>query len=737
MSLAVDGEVTDRHPRNDGGFLSKGLSTQLVALLAIICISSFLYMLDGEDAAVADESMKDVLSKSSRPAVSPIDATPLTGQSNPTDSPTKLPTATISDNGTGTNTCSILCEQRTAKRNQKFGGDLLDRQDVVRLAKAAREDTFDKLRKLYGDYFDPIFIDSTREEGEPNRYHGMAGMSPDGPSRDRLKRKLKLKVLKMMNSIISTESNIHGCDCIRNRGDGAYAGSADEEREDDDDHEVPDYFETYVFANGGHSQAAGHGNKFSESYTAVFARDVRRVWESIGIEFIDRNYAMGTMRYAPERLSLETFGTDVDFLAWNYAMTDGKPFSTAHYVYRGALSPGRPAIAILDSNRAKDLKVFEDMGLSIFKHQLGGPPIAALPDGSPDGIPLTDSVVDAIPMCALNIKCNGRLEGKDVCFDGNMRWSCTQQMKEAGSDCICPNVGKRSSWHMEALEELADSTTTPLSELLNQLQDEEDLEYDEFRSNPLVDLVNGENDYADLGLPSDQLFESWFKGPSICRTSYLPSESRFLGITTDTNKTGGPATPGHETYDIGFTVLKIERDGTYQFVEEDKKPEPGVFSLLNNGAERAGFRNREEWDEECPDLVMPDYKDFFYAPLLNGKASLTFPDEKEKTYYGYDRSKFKGVLGLVLPLLAESACKTCHEHDLRLDDFTTGKVKITVNSKPVSNIRMVSKVAMILEGDGGNVFWEPSAENENYKIEFEVDADFAQYHLRLGTLILH
>lgn len=144
----------------------------------------------------------------------------------------------------------------------------------------------------------------------------------------------------------------------------------------------------------------------------------------------------------------ETFGVDVDFLAWNYGMTDGKPFSTAHYVYRGALSPGRPAIAILDSNRAQSLAPFEDMGISIFKHRLEGAPIAALPDGSPDGIPLSDSEVKKIPNCALNIKCTGRLEGKEVCFDGNVRWSCTQALKDAGSACVCPNVGKRSSWHM-------------------------------------------------------------------------------------------------------------------------------------------------------------------------------------------------------------------------------------------------------------------------------------------------
>jgi hypothetical protein len=44
------------------------------------------------------------------------------------------------------------------------------------------------------------------------------------------------------------------------------------------------------------NEAAGHGNIFNETYTAYFGRDVRRIWEAIGIEFEDRNYAMGGMR---------------------------------------------------------------------------------------------------------------------------------------------------------------------------------------------------------------------------------------------------------------------------------------------------------------------------------------------------------------------------------------------------------------------------------------------------------
>lgn len=224
-------------------------------------------------------------SSSSSASESPHTAPPLDNVAS------KSPTATpLIPNDDDNNLCSSVCQLSASKRKQKFGGDLLDPKDILRLANNSREDTIGSLREMYGEYFDPIFVNETKGEDEPNRYYGMKGMNPDGhQSRDRLKRKLKLKVLKMMTSIITTERSMHGCDCMQNSG--IPTSGVDENRLVD----LPNFYEKYVFANGGHSQAAGHGNKYSESYTAVFARDVRRVWEAIGIEFIDRNYAMGAM----------------------------------------------------------------------------------------------------------------------------------------------------------------------------------------------------------------------------------------------------------------------------------------------------------------------------------------------------------------------------------------------------------------------------------------------------------
>jgi hypothetical protein len=123
-------------------------------------------------------------------------------------------------------------------------------------------------------------------DGEPS-YKGMSEVGLR--SKDRLKRKLKLKVLKMIKNIRVSESDIMGCDCVKKRGKA-------NDTPDDRAYDIPDFYGQYVFANGGHSQAAGHGNLYKESYAGYFETDLRPVWEAIGINMISRNYASGAMQ---------------------------------------------------------------------------------------------------------------------------------------------------------------------------------------------------------------------------------------------------------------------------------------------------------------------------------------------------------------------------------------------------------------------------------------------------------
>ena len=454
----------------------------------------------------------------------------------------------------------------------------------------------------------------------------------------------------------------------------------------------------------------------------------------------------------------EVFGVDVDLLSWNYGMTDGNMQHAAHYIYRGTtMMPNRPAFIFIDwIPGGKVGRTFAPIGLSMFRTRIDRKPVAMLPDMTPDGIPITDAEAEKIPEMARNLKCNGRMEGKELCFRN--KWSCNDaKMRTTGKKCMCPHIGKRSSWHMgyrmhalqghiislpfvemllEALRELAATSNPDPDQLLADLQKEEDADFQLFMESPLLDVV-ASTALDELGAKTDPLYETWFRGPSICRTSLLPSQSRYLGITTDTEKTGDVARYTHETYETGYTT-KFNPDGSVEFLDDGGKREPpaGEFSILANIKGRSGHSDLRQWEAECPAIVMPDYGDTFYAPLSNGKASIRIPNQKEKEHYGYDPKLFKGIIGLIPPMWPASCKKCAHAYDLVIPDFLAGDVTLTVNSKLVKNIRLVDKMVMLLEGEGGNPYFEPHPETEDYTIEFQVAPGATQYHLKLTNFVL-
>eukprot|EP00980_Cylindrotheca_fusiformis_P014162 scaffold3720_cov141-Cylindrotheca_fusiformis.AAC.1 len=174
----------------------------------------------------------------------PVASPTLPGTEEPVPTPTDPP-----ENLAGMGNCDDICDMLQKNRTEKFKGDLLEPKDLLRLAKAARDETLASMNNDYGEYFDHIFtVPVNQSDPDAGRkYDGMEGVTPDGPSADRLKRKLKLKVLKMTNAVRKAESNVNGCDCIN--GGGSVNGEIDESTL-----QPRSFYEKYVFANGGHSQ---------------------------------------------------------------------------------------------------------------------------------------------------------------------------------------------------------------------------------------------------------------------------------------------------------------------------------------------------------------------------------------------------------------------------------------------------------------------------------------------------
>ncbi len=299
------------------------------------------------------------------------------------------------------------CICASEARQQKFKGDLMNRRDLVRMAEDAKERLIEKLRMDYGDYFEPIFV------GPGKSFSPMSKQSEE-----RLKRKLMIKVLQMQ---IKVEQ---ACDCEKAKQPDTTYGK-------------------YVWATGGHSAAAGHGNLFNESYTAHLTRDARIVFEAIGLEFEGRNYGMGGTRSGPE-ISMcwqQIFGLDVDFVSWDYALTDLKDTNKIlHFGYRGGISQGRPALlAMRIGGRRHDgwqkmLQTLDEIGMSVF---VGTDESYDLrKDGLPNSDGLTRAEIDALPYYVRNLKCGDVLEKGDP--------FCGEEKYTKGACSLRP---RQVSWH--------------------------------------------------------------------------------------------------------------------------------------------------------------------------------------------------------------------------------------------------------------------------------------------------
>ena len=238
--------------------------------------------------------------------------------------------------------------------------DLLKVEDMLQLALHAKSNLIERLKRDYGEvYFYKIFENEHSRRDDDNHkffskilgnnyrkqntntrasytkrnnlpYRGVepvtATISTDmsdetydettyttaghGESLDRLKRKLYMKLLEVQMAIRREEEDINGCDCVH--GDIPVTHDSEEGgREDETDTTTMSkssteeldptpssskFYSNFVWATGGSSIAAGHGNLFNETYTAFLERGVKDVFAAVGIQFEARNHAIGGIR---------------------------------------------------------------------------------------------------------------------------------------------------------------------------------------------------------------------------------------------------------------------------------------------------------------------------------------------------------------------------------------------------------------------------------------------------------
>ena len=76
--------------------------------------------------------------------------------------------------------------------------------------------------------------------------------------------------------------------------------------------------DVFVFAMGGHSAAAGHGNIFQQSYTLQVQWILEAVFARLGVRHQSRNFGMGGLGTTQNGIATKAiYGYDVDMLLWD------------------------------------------------------------------------------------------------------------------------------------------------------------------------------------------------------------------------------------------------------------------------------------------------------------------------------------------------------------------------------------------------------------------------------------
>ena len=613
--------------------------------------------------------------------------------------------------------CRNACLEQ---HEEQWNGNLRNLTDLHRLVAAQRDKLETKLKQDYGnEHFHRIFYNGTTSRGRT--VFKSASGDIDGVSIQRFKRMLKLKVLGMQQHV---ETKVQ-CKCGEET-------SLQHVRQLTHHHQAePDspYFEKVVWATGGHSAAAGHGNLFNESYTAVLEDSVKSVFGAIGIEFVGRNHAMGGTSSGPEiALCLDqVFGTDVDILTYDYAMCDaGREQKKALYDQRVGLSSAAllniNILAVDFSQQRKMLQREEQRGMTVL--YLDPIEFKEMKESFPDTFGLNTSQINAMPPFVRHFKCRDFVEkGDPTC--GDMKYNQEE---------ICPDRNGRADWHpgwkmhalwgntfalflsemlLEAISELTFMTAFNRTSLFNQLKSDAASDYRNFTESATAkDSIEYEMVPRDIELLNELTNASiFFTEPSVCHTARLPSQQRYLGILTETQETG--------VFDY-FKGTSWDGARNISSGTNSEIPMPLVFV--------------ESERQTCEVELNRDYKDFFYSSSNMGWTTLTVPNEEETRAYMKEKQKLRGIL---VVCLASCEWGECEEGDMRKEAMFDGRLLLQVNGQPVTNATDLIEDCMILRGKQGH-YWQPN-DSGQYIIRSRVNlidnkTTFAT--LRISSVIL-
>ena len=484
---------------------------------------------------------------------------------------------------------------------------------------------------------------------------------------------------------------------------------------------------TLIWATGGHSSAAGHGNFYDESYTAQMERAAAPVAQVLGIALQGRNYAMGGTSSCME-LALcgrAIYGNDVDLVSWDFGMTDGSrnPWKQDLFHRRTAgVMPSRPiGVALHSSGRGGLVQRLErDYHLAVLLEDAHVH--EQIMNAIPDSFGKTEDELLAMPAGIRNFRCGDQVEaGAPYCA----------RDKYNHTDCVKRKF--QAKWHpgykyqavmgnlmalliveglQDALEELdrlvASTSSSDATTLYQTLKASEDEDYQLFRTAPVHPadfsgaLDPAEHEGFDFTVLATQ--------QTFCHTARLPAEIRHLGILTESTQTG------FTTFDQG-TFLK-DALATPSTTDDHLR-------LVYDDSDR---------QLSCPIPTNMDHKDFFFVAGGEGWKRLTLPNDSELAEYGR-HNELANVQGYVALCFTLCPWGKCPGGVLQREDFYAGKFEIQVNGVSVDHLAHFQDCELLKHEN--SYLWPPHASHGRFEVAVRVtDQANPRDFLRIGAIIL-
>lgn len=545
------------------------------------------------------------------------------------------------------------------------------------------------LKEDYGDYSEKIF-----EKTSALSYFKY----PSGKSLERLRRRIKIKLIE---SQMIQKSNT-----------------------------------TFIWAVGGHSAAAAHGNLFQNAYANVIEESLKPIFGSLGIHFYGKNYAMGGTKSGPEvAFCMESiFGRDVDIISWDYGMLDGRsPELYNLWSQRANLLPSRPILFSFGQRYADEIhRDLELVGGTGFERNFGDVR-KIFPDSD-----RSETDVDTLPRGVKNYLCNnGHVEAGEPCGTNPVKFNTSG---------VCKFVGYQTSWHpgwkehllvgrlsaffilenlLQAIDELGaqhisfdrdtdatDSIPSISMKYLNYLLLQEKEDATLFQQSDLPDKLYS----TEIELPQelkDGNFSLLHRSKSICRTALLPNQSRYDGVVTRSGVVADYMFGGKYRYsDEGFNFSQL----------------PGPQS--GNSSEIMLVYNHKNNRKIC-DHAEIDFKDFFYVRSSDNWTSTTFPHDAELGYFHREK-QLHGVI--ILCTLIFDWRKFPNDY-VRLPEMVTEDPDfgLYINGVKVTHVFHIAdeRCYILKHKDGVEGYYFPNnpSQPEQYDIKLRVPRQNANIYL--------